>query len=79
MIVGHKIEQTVTVEPRDYGNHHEVTTLRVVTELHSTKGWRKLGRNKRTVRVLDPPTHLQRSKDTYTRFIRHRAVTEPAG
>ena len=82
MIVGVKIEQTVTVDPRDYGNHWEVTSIRAVTELHSTKGWRKPQRSKRTQLVRPRPTIGEIRADTHVRFVptdRVRRDKRPSG
>ena len=56
MIVGHKIEQWLTAEKRDYGGHWEVTSHRRVTQLHSTKGWRPVGHSKHVQLVRHLPS-----------------------
>lgn len=68
MIVGHKIEQYLTVERRDYGGHWEMTTHRVVTELHATKGWRKLGHGRHVQNVRRLPSIGEWRKANITRF-----------
>lgn len=81
MIVGHKIEQWMTVEPRQYGAHWEVTTYRRVTELHATKGWRPVRRSRHVQLVRNPPSPRVRQEARFTRFEparrrRDRALTE---
>jgi prophage tail gpP-like protein len=56
MIVGHKIERYLTVVGRDYGGHWEVTTHDVITELHATKGWRRVAHHRNVQRVRNLPS-----------------------
>ncbi len=68
MIVGHKIEQSITVRAIDYGSSHLVTTTRKLSELHATKGWRRIGAGRDVKRVINPPSPRSLREGTFTRF-----------
>lgn len=73
MIVGHKIEQDMTFKWVEAEvNYWEVSTRRVVTELHATKGWRVIRRERGIQRVRKLPSWGERRKATMTTFVRAR-------
>lgn len=86
MIVGHKIERYLTAERKwfdDRAANWIITQHVVVTELHATKGWRKVKHARRnTVVNRLPPMSMWRG-NAVTTFERTRkpgpvAVSEPA-
>lgn len=79
MIVGHKIEQYLTAERFDYGGHWEITTHRVVTELHATKGWRQTRHTKHIQNVRRLPSVTDWRKANVTMFVRGRRPGPVAG
>ncbi len=72
MIVGHKIQQYLTIVPFDYGGHYEVITHRIVVELHATKGWRVVRHDRSLQRVRNRPSWRDRNKVTISTFVRAR-------
>jgi hypothetical protein len=68
MIVGHKIEQWLEIT--DGRGHWNVTTHRKVTELHATKGWRVVRRDRSLQRVRNLPSWRDRHAVTQRVFVR---------
>ena len=75
MIAGHKIEQYLTIRWVEAEvNYWEVTTHRTVTELHATKGWRVVRRDRSIQRTRKFPSWRERDKATLTTFVRTRQL-----
>lgn len=65
-IVGHKIEQYLTAVRID--GHFEVTTHRVVTELHATKGWRQTRHSRRVQNLRNLPNKRVLAQERFVLF-----------
>lgn len=78
MIVGHKIELYLTgVQHHLPEPHWQVTSHVIITELHATKGWRRVSHTRDLQRVRNlPPLDIWRGANVTT-FKRQHPVTKP--